>query len=320
MTTDVDRALHQSNPIGEVPAYSAADRIALLDRTVAQAPHRARRNRGRRMATVTAMGATVLVAGGAVAWAVWRQPAEAALQVGCAVGMDRAQFDQLGTPTSILGHSMGDPLADCAAEYERIEGTVPPLTAYETGDSYVAVVPTEWTVPQHWRALPGSFRTDPRRLELEQRLGDIVDGPTSACRTADQAEVLVRADLKDLGLETWTVGRLSQASRAGRDDWCAVAWVDETRPNAVVLQGTEGAVFADDAQFRSLVRDLRADISQGCVPLPEASRLAREAVRSLGSAANGAKISTIADSAARCSRVDVIVGGRVSVTVRGPAG
>ncbi len=90
-----------------------------------------------------ALGAAVLAGGGGVAYAVLFEPPGTALGLACAAGTTREQFAQAGELTSFMDVRSGDPVADCAAEYERREGAAPPRVGYTTGRPYLSVVPAD---------------------------------------------------------------------------------------------------------------------------------------------------------------------------------
>lgn len=172
-----------------------------------------------------ALGAALLAGGGGAAYAVLHQPASTVLGLACSAGTSQQEFQQAGgNLSSYVGASSGDPVADCAAEYDRLEVAAPLLRGYTTGESYLSVVPEAWPVPSDWQPLAVDFRTVPARLELSQRLGDVLDGPQSRCRSAEAVEAIVRRDLADLAMTGWTIKRLEQAERADGQDWCALAF------------------------------------------------------------------------------------------------
>ncbi len=106
-------------------------------------------------------------------------------------------------------------------------------------------MPADWPPPSDWVRLPNDGRNDPVRLELRQRLEDLIEGPQSSCTTADEAKQIVPEELVDLPMDGWTVERLEQAQRAERadgDDRCALAGVDGGPLQKVLVQGVEDPV------------------------------------------------------------------------------
>lgn len=326
MSTDLTALLRRANPVADVEAYNDQRSRELLDRAVEpQTGARRRRRRPRAVAAGVSAGA-ILAGGGGLAWAVFTQPAETALKVQCAATVERADWNpaQAGSYGLVLPSFSGDPLADCADEYQRLTGGTPELIAYETGQVYIAVIPADWPVPGDWTPLQTGFRNDPARLELAHRLDDLVEGPQARCSTADQAEAVVRAELADLQLTGWQVERLPQAARTDGTDWCAVAWVDEGPLAKIIIQGIEGGMFDPDATgtepLRRVIDSLRSDVAQSCLSLAEAVERTEQAITRNGWDLVDTKITAIKDPTATCSRVDLIPGGLVTVVLRGPAG
>jgi hypothetical protein len=319
MTSDPQSVLRQADPARSLRPYTAQDSAALLDRAVAAPPGRSRRRRRRHTAALGAAGAALLACGGGVAYAVFSQPAETALGIACTAGQTEQEYLEWGV-NSFLSTSSGDPVADCAAQYVRLRGAAPELQGYTYGGSSIAVVPESWPVPSDWRPLAPSFRNDAARLELDQRLGDTIDGPQSSCRSADAVEALVRTDLADLGLRGWQVERLEQAARADGRSSCAFAWVDEQGRSTVIIQGT-GTVRVDPGPSDSLdlVEALRRDVVETCLPLPAARAAAERAITGAGFELAQATITTLEDPEADCTRVELPAAGVVTVVLRGPA-
>lgn len=325
MTTDPMHALRAANPAPTVGPYGPARAADLLDRATAAPPAPGTRRRIRRMSATGAAAALAVVGvgTGGVAYAVLTQSASSTVLLSCSAGLDRELYDPARQGGGSMHSISGDPVADCAAEYERLEGYVPALVGYDTGESYVGVLPADWPAPPGWTALPGNFRNDPVRLELKQRLDDLVEGPESGCVTADEAEALARRDLADLGLSGWTVERLTQADRADGMQWCAKAWVDEGPQQKILIQGLEGGfgLAENDGQapIRRVRDQLRAGIVDACVTLEQAEARANEALVANGLALEDAHVITITDPGSSCTRVDFVPGGLAVVVLRGPS-
>jgi hypothetical protein len=325
MTTDPLQLLRDADPATSVAPYSSDRAATLLDRAVAAAPGQPTPSRQQtRRAGAAAAGFALVLCGGGVAWAVLAQPPATALQVLCAVGIDRSQYDP--TTGRVDGSNLqalsGDPVADCAGEFQRLQGAAPPLTGYDTGGQQIAVMPADWPAPADWKPLPTTFRNDPTRLELKHRLDDLVEGPQGRCATADETERIARAELADLGLTGWTFRRLSQAHLADGRTWCASAWVDEGPGTTIVIQATEGGMFDPRATGNEptleFIATLRSRIVESCEPLSEARRLVEDTLVKRGLRLDDAHITTIEDPGAACTRVDFVPGGNAVVILRGP--
>lgn len=333
MTPDPLALLRQADPAPTVTRYDPARATALLDRAVTtdepartDAAREHRRHHGRRWRTAgAALAATVLAAGGATAAAVFHQPAGSALGLACAAGTTQQQFQQAGSNLfSYTNTSSGDPVADCAAEYQRLQvGSSPALRGYTTGTSYISVVPADWPVPASWQPLADTFRNDPTRLALKQRLEDVIDGPQSRCRSTDQVAALVQSDLSDLGLTGWTIERLEQADRADGNTWCALAFVDDAGSRLVRIQGLFGPASGEISgtePFGQLLQTLRQRVAGQCLPLAAARLAAEQAITQAGfDPDRDAKVTTIDDPAATCTRADMPVSGLIEIILRGPS-
>jgi len=90
----------------------------------------------------------------------------------------------------------------------------------------------------------------------------------------------------------------------------------------VRIQGRQEAVNGEvSAQepIGKLVRTLRREIVHECRTLPDACRRTETAVRASGFNLTDAKIVTIVDPTATCTRAEAPVGGLVEVVLRGPS-
>lgn len=322
MTSDPVARLRAADPARKIRRHDTAEVTRLLDRAVSAAVPSSRARR-RPRAVAGGLGAALLLGGGGAAYAVLAQPASTSLGLACAVGTTEQQFTRAGGElSSFMDVRSGDPVADCAAEYERLDGAAPELVGYSTGRPYLSVVPASWPVPSEWKPLARGFRNDEKRLELRQRLGDALDGPAAQCRSAGEVQDMVERDLDSLGLTGWRIERLEQADEADGEDWCAIAFVDDEGQALVRIQGLEGAADADVAAqepFGRLLRELRREIVQHCLTLPDARGRTEAAVRASGFELADAKIVVIDDPEATCTRVEAPIGGLVEVVLRGPA-
>lgn len=249
---------------------------------------------------------------------MFSQPAETALQIECAVGVDRSDFERFASGGTTMSAASGDPVTDCASEFTRLQGQVPELRAYAHGQSLITVVPADWTVPAEWRPLDQDFRSDPARLELESRLTDKIEGPEAGCQDADGAEQLVQAELTDLQLTGWTVKRLSQAARQTATAGARSPSSSPDGSRTVLIQGLEREPVAP-GPLDTVADRLRRDVLEKCLTLPQATSAAQEAVQAAGFTLSDAKITAIEDATADCTRVDFVPAGLVAINLRGPA-
>lgn len=262
--------------------------------------------------TVLALTAGVLTAGtGGLAYAVLSgQAPTTALKVNCAVGTTEAEFVSSGFTTIIDVHT-ADPVADCASEYERLGLPVPALRAYTTGTVFLSVVPQSWRVPESWHPLAADFRSDASRLVLKQRLDDPVDGPGAECRSTAAVHDAIQHEISQLGLAGWSIEPAPGATEADGKAACAFAWVDEGAQKKVLVQS--GPPFphdGDDTALLRLLARLRSDIANRCLTMAEAKAAAE---RALAETSIPAAVSTAPGAAARCTAVDVVPGGALTI-------
>lgn len=320
------REFRSSTPEADPTAQLRARRATLR---AAVAPRARKRHRARQTTAIGCAG--LVVAGGGVAYAVLAgQAPQTALKVNCAVGVTQAQFDKEHSFTSILDATTGDPVADCAAQYQRLQGSAPRLTAYDVGASFVFVLPADWTVPTSWRPLPSTFQNDAARLELKQRLEDLVDGPESRCSTTDDAERDARADLASLSLTGWSLTRLPSATKADGRNACAFATIDEASSLTINIgsksditditdiNGNPVVMTGRPSPVTDLAARLRSDISRSCVTLQASKGIVLRAISASGLRPQDANVQTIPDNAASCTRVALIPGGMINIILRGP--
>jgi hypothetical protein len=304
---------------------SAAAREELLAAITSQ-PIRRRRRR-----TFLAGSTAVLtLAGGGLAYAVLSgQSPQTALKVNCGMSANKLEFERDHAFTTVLDTATGDPVADCAAVYQRQEGVVPPLVAYDAGSQMIYVIPETWTPPKSWRRLSTAFRTDAARLELQQRLADLVDeGPYSQCLSEAQAQRSAEVDLAALHLSGWAFrhphpdGQKADGRRS-----CAWAEVDENGSDSILI-GTRGGDVdmngrvvppaAGHAEVNRLADHLRVGISDACLDLPHARAVAQQAIEDTGFTTSQVQIHELVDRAASCTRVDLVPGGVLDLILRGP--
>jgi hypothetical protein len=297
------------------PVTGAGKDDILAAARLANAPRRTVRRRG---LTVAASIATVLAAGGGgIAYALLSgQPPASALKINCAAGVEATEFRRTHEFTAVLDTTTGDPVADCAAEYARLNGAAPDLRAYSSGSVFVWVVPVSWPVPDSWQPLPQDFTNDATRLELKQRVDDRVDGPNSQCMTVDDAVSLVNTYFTELHQVGWNVERGSTSDAART---CAQVSIDESAAKTVVVQTvSEASTAPADAQDVRLATAIRRNVTGACLDLDRARAAVNDAITGSGADPRGVSVVQSPDRAARCSRVDMVVGGRITIVLHGP--
>lgn len=213
----------------------------------------------------------------------------------------------------------GDPVADCQ-HYQELDGLEPitdPVAFRSDGLLFVA---PRSQVPAGATLVAPATATDERRRELAASVRDHVDGLRAECRSTAEAAAFVDAELERLGLGGWRVDVVENPPSADRPgDVCADARVDETGADVVrvvanSLPTPEAIEASDDTGVADLAGTLRRDITEQCLALGDAERVAADA---LGTEFHW-PLTAIPDPSARCTRVDLEVGGSVLVTLRGP--
>lgn len=253
-------------------------------------------------ATVASMGLAT------VGWAVVSSDDVAeATSVGCHTPDDAVE---------VVDAISGDPVADCASLWADQYGQeAPDLVAYDNGSGGIEVVPAAETVPGHWVALEAGFTQDLRLIELEAALDDAASGLRSDCLVPDDARQIVRHELDRLELQDWSI--VTERGEADGTDTCSYAAV---RPDSqqVALYPIEGLVAPDGDPTQQFARTLEETLDQACLTTSQAAAEATDLATNAG--VDGINIQELADLDAECARVDINVGGRIEVIIRGPQG
>jgi hypothetical protein len=272
--------------------------------TPAAAPAADRRRR-RRASVVAAASATSVVAGAAIAWGVTSSGATDTVSVQCEIN---------GTDTIIAARS-GDPVADCAAQWQRDTGTpAPNLTAYDNGHGGITVAPATQAPPPSSVSLPPGVTQNVTAITLQESLDDYVAGLNSSCHSADSAVTLVRTELEAAGLTDWSVS----APPGGADGTttCADTAIVDAGSRTVLLRAL-GGPSQPDLPFMRLAQRLRQ--LSGCDSVDALARQVRAAASELGlsEAAKDYELTTVAGPG-HCAVVHETVGGTIFLTIRGP--
>jgi hypothetical protein len=225
---------------------------------------------------------------------------------------------------AIVSAATGDPIEDCAHEWERAFGTEPPeFVTYETSTGGIVVAPADAEVPDHLdleRVDPPDAIDDPRLIELEAALDDQGGGLGADCYTLDEARRIVKRELDQLGLTGWTV--TSEDGGADGNDTCTGFSLDRA-PRQIVLrsQSAQDWVTVDghgDDPIFAFARDVNAALEDRCLTLGDAADLVRKRGAAAGMNELGLDVREVVDNDAACARVDVEAGGAIFVTVKGP--
>jgi len=200
------------------------------------------------------------------------------------------------------------------------------------GNPNIFVAPRS-QVPGNARLLLAPTQNDEALVELDASTHDFIDGLGSRCLAPGQALVFAQSELDRLALADWTV--VSE----NRDDFAQIllrdgeirqigpcAQVKLDRDDRTVLVASDGGedperwesldVAGNDvaAPVKALRDVLRTAITNRCVSLPTAQAMVTSA---LGDKHHW-PLAAIEDFAASCTRVDLVVGGSIQITVHGP--
>lgn len=292
-------------------------------------PNSSKRRIGRRGAT----GAIVTIAllGGGAAYAAHQQ-----WYVGGSLADGITCVTQWADPTEHTLESTGgpaltgDPVADCQ-HYQTLSDRAPITdpVAFRLDDPRIYVAPRS-QMPANATVVSAATPRDDATSELEASAHDFVDGLGSRCLSGDEALKFAQSELDRLGLTDWTVANGPAGPRppvsdvSGRDpsDKLPCARVSLDRDHHAVLVAPNDSDDIDTlngagyAPFVYELRDaLRTGITNKCVSLTDAKAVATSA---LGDAHHW-PLTAIEDPKASCTRVDMVVGGSVQITLRGPA-
>lgn len=219
----------------------------------------------------------------------------------------------------------GDVVADCQ-RYQSLGGRAPIAdpVAFRFNGRQIYVAPRS-QVPENATAFSKSTAMEAAQFELTASIDDMVDGPNARCLSTNAAVKLAQSELDRLGLRSWKV-----VSGASADRPCARVQLDPKPGTLVVVANAPDdpeARRTEEARLTSMastpavkslfeLRDaLRTGIADKCVNLTGAAALATRALRG----EPHWPLTTIEDPTASCTRVDMVVGGSIQVTLRGPA-
>lgn len=305
----------EADPSEELLARVRSDLMSTITTEPAYPTSPMRRSKRRWL--LPAAAAAVLLTG-AGAWAAIRGDGPTNLGISCPGNRD-------GSIVGVQATS-GDPVADCAAAWVDLHGgEAPPMAAYVSPAGDVAVVLVGQQAPDGFAAMPNA-RFDAKLIALQESLADIAGDLPYGCSDEAGARSVVRHELDRLDLEGWTVetdpDRPVDEARP-----CARADV-HGRERSVVLRGDPKASASTDA-YQQFARELGEQLQATCSTLSEAESVTKRLAAATDVSAltdvpftieDGLlAISSVEDPAEPCARASVSVGGRVHVTLRGPA-
>jgi hypothetical protein len=236
---------------------------------------------------------------------------------GFAITRDVGTTTEISCPDAITDAVTGDPVLDCANLWRQQNGTEPPpLVAYDNQRGGIQVVPADAKVPAEWTPLESGVKQDARLIELDAALADYGDGLNARCYTPEAAQPIAESALRRLDLADWNV-RIDH-DREGGEGTCATHTLDSETRSVVVFAFKMGSP-PPDVPYLRLASAVQVQVDHRCLGRDEAVAKVRRIATDLGidEATGELVVHSVPDPAARCSRTDVNVGGRIAVTVRG---
>jgi hypothetical protein len=293
--------------------------ITMTERQTAppvEAPRRGRRL-GRRGMGAGALGLVLL--GGGAAYAVSQLDDGPGLDtLNCAEAMTVGS-DGVHLSRSVDGTAAsGDDVADCAQI--RADAGLPALVdpyAFVYGGTHFVVsragVPVEVA---REAAKPVPVAEQRALLELESAADDWIDGPNGRCLTPAQAREYAEQTLARVGLTGWRTRQFEDRDNPAPGP-CATLVPFAEQHVVEVRVNSRRPITPDPANIASSVftdaKALREQVADRCLSLAEAKRVARGIVDPVDD------VTAVPDETVGCTRVDMVVGGKVFVTLRGPS-
>lgn len=315
-TTDLPRA--EPVPLtDEAFARTASGNVrddllaGILAIPLAEAPLRRRRlawRGARRVPVMVAASTGAVVASGAIAWAVVTSGATDTVSVQC----------EINGADSIIPATSGNPVSDCAAQWERETGeAAPALRAYDNGHGGVTVSPAAQAPPPSATPLPPGTTQNVSAITLQETLDDFVAGLNATCHTSAEAVTFVRGQLDAAGLSDWSVQPPPQGGDGNAT--CANTAIVDAKSHSVLLRALTGPADEDASlPYMKLAEKLRG--ISGCLTASELGNRVQAAANSVGlsAAAHQYQLTEVTNSSS-CAIVHETVGGTIFLTVRGPA-
>jgi hypothetical protein len=310
IASGVDR--HALGALREGITMTDRNQISKVD-----APRRGRRLGGRGMAA-GALG--IMLIGGGAAYAAYTNwyVGGAADGLTCMTTW-QDPLDNDGPQDSTGGPELtGDPVSDCQ-RYQQLSGKpqIADAAAFTRfGGLYVA---PRGQVPADGQLLVPDPAERSATIRLEAALEDWVDGGNSKCFNAAEAVPYMQSEIKLLALDGWTT-KVMPDNRPYEDGPCGFFDTDPVTRTAMFFPNRQvdpdlRKPDNDAAGFVYDVRDaLRAGITDKCVSTTEAEATVAKA---LGTQHHW-PTTVVLDDQAKCSSVDLQVGGSTQIWIYGP--
>jgi hypothetical protein len=279
--------------------------VEALAPTPGSAPtRRSRRTRHRPVILIAA--AFVVLVGTAAGWALVTSSARDSVAVQC----------EIPGSSVVIPAASGDPVADCAAQWQReTGGPAPRLVAYGNGLGGITVLPADETPPSGFTPLHAGVTQNVAMVQMQQWLDDYVSGLNAGCYESSTAIEMTQQELGRLGMTGWTV-QPSPTTDGGR---CVNTGILDASTMTVSLRAM-GGPLPPGSDVERLAVELRS-IAQDCAPLDATARQVRSAASKLGLSedARQYELTEVRDDSAPCTRIVENVGGTIFLILRGPS-
>jgi hypothetical protein len=313
------RALAPAPSVRPLPPERLAQRKEILMREVvrslessapmppvAPASRRARSARRRRRSPILLAAALVVLTGTAVAWAFVVSSARDTVAVQC----------EIQGVSTVIPSGTGDPVADCAAQWQRDTGNpAPPLAAYDNGVGGITVQPADQAPPSGWTRLGSGETQNLSMVQMQQWLDDYVSGLNSGCYDNATAIQMTQQALARFDMADWTV----QPAPPSDTGQCIATGILDGTNTTVTLRALGGPVPPGWTPEKLAVK-LRS-IAQTCGSLDATATQVRSAANELGLSedAHQFELTEVRDNSARCTTIYENVGGTIFLILRGPS-
>jgi hypothetical protein len=267
---------------------------------------RARPAPPRRRTPILLAAALVVLSGTAVAWALVASSARNTVSVQC----------EIQGSSAVIPSATGDPVADCAAQWQRDTGNpAPPLVAYDNGVGGVTVLPADQTPPSGWTRLGSGETQNVSMVQMKQWLDDHVSGLNSGCYGNATAIQMTQQALTRFGMTNWTV----QPPPSSDTGQCVDTGILDGTNTTVTLRALSGPVPPGSTPEK-LAAKLRS-IAQDCGSLDATATHVRSAANELGLSEHDHQfeLTQVRDNSAHCTTIYENVSGTIFLTVRGPS-
>lgn len=335
MKRDPLAALRLSDPARRVD-LDAVDHKALdaLREAITMTPHPTpvQPPRSRLVRRIVAATAGLTVLGGGIAYATLSTMFAGGANDGLtcmATFIDPETIDWKANPTFGGVNLTADPIADCATYAAKAgQPTIPNPVAFRY-KGFLVVAPLD-QVPADAQPVAAPDASAQAAVLLTRALDDLVDRPAD-CMTADQARSFAADTLAEVGLTGWTIQTASTTAEGCYYPLADAGHATVTLKNLNAAAEQPSGHIEDpkyakiDAQSAVMLKALRAGISDTCINLTEAEKLAtvqaqefdRIVRQALGSGP-GTPVIAEPDDTKPCANVDVKSGGSFTIVVRGP--